>query len=1286
MKVKSTLIALIALFYSNFVNAQNTLDNIGLNSSTPASVAFSLRQLSTSYTGPLVRIKVGSSYYDVYPDSSTKNFSLSSKISAAIGTYNAVVAVAGANALNTIITCTTDATVAIWYDQSGNAVNVLTSATTGPKIITQGSFQLMSGKPSIYFAAVSANTSPLVSTTTVNYSAQQTATVNAVAQNVGSTSNISGIYSTGLSGGWGLNYDPTASAPGYWLDGSGCNQAFSGVTSTTPKIVTGFLNKSNSSSIIYENSVLKGTKTMTCNIANGTADNICIGIRASNGGTRKFDGYISEVILFPSILISADQATLETNQNTTYFSPSVSISSSATCNTSCAGTSIIFTATPYNFSTTPSYQWYKNGTAISGETNATYTTTLLSNNDQISVRATPATVSATKVTSNLIANLDAGNSSSYNGSGNIWTDLTGNGNNVTLSNAGYSSVNGGGIALNTNGYGTQTLTNSPFNGDFTWSTIFRFNDGIWDWIYNVGGYNGLVLTTLGKPALSWGGWFNNKIDAGAEVALTNGNYYMLTFVRSGNAVSCYLQASPYGIGSNVSGNISLVSPLIGKGPGGEAWPNGIVNLILLYNRALTQSEITQNYNTYAARFGFSAAAISSNTITTTISAPQVTITSSASGAVCSGTAITFTATVGCIPTPTYQWYKNGAIIPGANSSTYSTSSLANNDQINVWVNGGINNSNIVSNGLKLNLDASNPGSYSGTGNTWYDLSGNNNHGTLMNSPTYDAASGSIVTNGTNQYISIPQISSANTNITMQAWVYVNLNTTGTFIKSGTGGGGYSIGIGNWAYDQVGSNVVMLLYGRGWIGSGVSYGTAGWKLVTLTLDGSSTARAYVNGSLIGTYTWPTPTTPSGPLNLGANIGDGNIYYNGKFAAAYFYNRELSLAEITQNYNAFATKTTAYNSNTINISVTGSVPTVTVVGDSCANKTTLSTTTGLTAYAWYKDNAAISGATSNSYIPNSAGDYKVVVANGSCNITSSSTTISNCGLTSDGKMLPTTSSATLVSNEGGTNFGTALNNLGAQLNTTGLTTTTGTIGSTTAVLGGVISSTNGISSSFGVIYSTDANFGTYSTSTIQSNAAAGTYTGTITGLTSLTTYYVKSFVVNRAGTSYGPVVSFTTASPPPPAAGDNYGGGKIFYIFQSGEPGYVAGETHGLIAATSDTQGYRVFGCRGWPAGTSTALGTGAANTTTLLGCWETNFAAKLARAVRDGGYSDWYLPSKDELNKLYINKNIVGNFIETHYWSSSESDSNYAIFQNFGTGAQSNSDKNAQKGIRAIRTF
>ena len=520
----------------------------------------------------------------------------------------------------------------------------------------------------------------------------------------------------------------------------------------------------------------------------------------------------------------------------------VTITSSAS-GTVCSGTSVTFTATVTSISS-PTFQWYKNGTAITGATSSTYSTTTLSNNDQINIRATPAIVSATTVTSNLIANLDAGNSSSYNGTGNTWTDLTGNGNNVTLSNTGYSTVNGGGIALNTNGYGTQTLASPPFNSDFTWSTIFRFNDGMWDWLYNVGGYNGLILTVPGKPGFSWGGWYNNKIDANAESSLTNGNYYMLTFVRSGNAISCYLQASPYGVGSSVSGNISLVSPLIGKAPDGSApWPNGIVNLILLYNRALTQSEIIQNYNTYASRFGFSAAAISSNTITATIAA----------------------------------------------------------------------------------------------------------------------------------------------------------------------------------------------------------------------------------------------TPNAS--------------------------------------------------------------VTVTGDACVNKTTLTTTSSLTAYAWYKDNVVISGATSNVYTPTANGVYKVEVTSGSCSNTSTTTTIYNCGVTSDGSMVSISNINSLISPEGGANFGTGRDYSGKLYNTTSLTTASGTIGSSTAVLGGVISATNGVASSVGVVYSTASNFGTYSTTTIGSNVTAGTYTSSITGLTASTNYYAKSFIVNGAGTTYGDVVNFTTTSPPPTPASFSFSNNNL-----------------------------------------------------------------------------------------------------------------------------------------------
>jgi hypothetical protein len=161
--------------------------------------------------------------------------------------------------------------------------------------------------------------------------------------------------------------------------------------------------------------------------------------------------------------------------------------------------------------------------------------------------------------------------------------------------------------------------------------------------------------------------------------------------------------------------------------------------------------------------------------------------------------------------------------------------------------------------------------------------------------------------------------------------------------------------------------------------------------------------------------------------------------------------------------------------------------------------------------------------------------------------------------------------------------------------------------------------------------------------------------------------------------------------PPEVGDSYGGGIVAYIFQVGDPGYIAGQTHGLIAATADQS----TGIQWWngsyiiTGATGTALGTGLANTNTIIaaqGAIATSYAAGLAQAYNGGGYSDWYLPSKDELNKLYLNQVAIGGFDDSYYWSSSENNSNAAWGQDFGDGYQVNVTKDNTVRVRAVRAF
>lgn len=155
------------------------------------------------------------------------------------------------------------------------------------------------------------------------------------------------------------------------------------------------------------------------------------------------------------------------------------------------------------------------------------------------------------------------------------------------------------------------------------------------------------------------------------------------------------------------------------------------------------------------------------------------------------------------------------------------------------------------------------------------------------------------------------------------------------------------------------------------------------------------------------------------------------------------------------------------------------------------------------------------------------------------------------------------------------------------------------------------------------------------------------------------------------------------------GESYGGGIVFYVYDNGQHGLIAATTHQSTWIQWYNGTYRITGTTG------DGVNAGAMNTAMIIATQMADnqngsFAAKVCAdySVTVGGvtYGDWYLPSKYELNLLYLQKDIVGGFTSNFYWSSSESSDVGAWIQYFGNGNQIDMDKNYPTYVRAVRTF
>ena len=226
--------------------------------------------------------------------------------------------------------------------------------------------------------------------------------------------------------------------------------------------------------------------------------------------------------------------------------------------------------------------------------------------------------------------------------------------------------------------------------------------------------------------------------------------------------------------------------------------------------------------------------------------------------------------------------------------------------------------NIVNDGLVLYLDAGNDNSYPGSGTTWTDLSGNNNTGTLVNGPTYSSANGgSIVFDGSNDHISIPSqfdaqapltgygsFTGADTNaFSLEIWIKTTQISGTTAISAPA-----VIGRDNgdiWANLTLYNGYIYYThYDNAWVDnlkSTTMVSNGLWHQVVYVNNTNETGTIYIDGiNEVSGSSSLSGTNYFSPDYIGR--GYSGQYYQGNISSCKFYDKSLSAAEISQNFNA------------------------------------------------------------------------------------------------------------------------------------------------------------------------------------------------------------------------------------------------------------------------------------------------------------------------------------------------------------------------------------------------
>lgn len=453
------------------------------------------------------------------------------------------------------------------------------------------------------------------------------------------------------------------------------------------------------------------------------------------------------------------------------------------------------------------------------------------------------------VTNGLVLNLDAAKVDSYPGTGTTWYDISGNNNNGTLTNGPTFSGIGKQAAIvfdGTNDYvncGSGSSVNITGTGLTLASWVYRtsLNTNSNNYrriIEKASSYPALQYSFVTTPTGSTAGegkllfdlYINNSLPPSAtgSTQLQLNTWYHAVATYNGAFRTIYLNGAPNGqlatTGDITSTNSNLVLGDYSSGLGTTYDWAGSIATAQIYNQALTQFQVWQNFNTYKSRYG----------------------------------------------------------IP-----------------------------DIVTDGLVLNLDAGNPYSYlsGSSGTTWSNTVAVSSSisGTLVNGTTY--SNGAMVFDGVDDYVNITRPSQIITSgsITISIWAkWTTTGTTTSTIQALVDNNHSSSPIQGFIIQDRPDLSKKIQWGvypnTNGATSSFQVGDGTWRHIVGTYESGST-KLYINGSLDGFSTQePNMSTVQPNITLGKWQFGNSRYLNGTIASTQIYNRALSAAEVSQNFNA------------------------------------------------------------------------------------------------------------------------------------------------------------------------------------------------------------------------------------------------------------------------------------------------------------------------------------------------------------------------------------------------